>query len=66
MTLVMVACGLMQQVAATIPLLLGVIASALAETDDNWRARLGAQVTTLGCFALVIMAVNSSLAQRRC
>ena len=63
MTLVMVACGLMQQVAATIPLLLGVIASALAETDDNWRARLGAQVTTLGCFALVIMAVNSSLAQ---
>ena len=59
---VMLACGSMQQGAASIPLLLGVIASALAETDDNWRARLGAQLATLACFALIVLAVQASLA----
>ena len=48
---------------AIIPLLLGVIASALAETDDNWRGRLLAQVTTLLCFALIVFAVKASFAQ---
>lgn len=44
--------------AAIIPLLLGVIASALAETDDNWRGRLVAQTTTLLFFATIIGAVQ--------
>ena len=59
---VMLVCGLAGQSAATIPLLLGVIASALAETDDNWRKRLNTQVATLCCFALLISTVQSALA----
>lgn len=58
----MALCLLLDQTAAMIPLLLGVIASALAETDDNWRGRLCAQLTTLLCFALIIVAVQFSLA----
>ncbi|MEI7613354.1 MAG: YccS family putative transporter [Betaproteobacteria bacterium] len=58
---VMAVCLSLGQPQAIIPSLLGVIASALAETDDNWRARLGAQLTTLCCFALIIVAVRSSL-----
>jgi YccS/YhfK family integral membrane protein len=42
---------------AVIPLFLGAIASALAETDDSWRGRLRAQGVTLLCFALVAFAV---------
>ena len=48
---VMAACLVMDQPQAIIPSLLGVIASALAETDDNWRGRLGAQLTTILFFA---------------
>lgn len=61
---VMAACVLLDRVHWAIPLLLGVIASALAETDDNWRGRLHAQVATLLCFALIIYAVQSSLSHR--
>ena len=57
---VMAACLLMDQPQAIIPLLLGVIASALAETDDNWRGRLGAQLTTLVFFAMVVGSVRLS------
>lgn len=39
------------------PALLGVIASALTETDDSWRGRLRAQLLALGCFALLGLAV---------
>ena len=61
---VMAACVALDQVQSAIPLLLGVIASALAETDDNWRGRLRAQVATLLCFALIILAVQLSLSHR--
>lgn len=44
--------------AAAIPLALGVIASALAETDDSWRGRLRATATTLACFALMASGVE--------
>lgn len=47
---------------AVIALLLGVIASALAETDDSWRGRLRAQLATLLCFGLLAWAVQASLA----
>ena len=41
-----------------IPLLLGIIASALAETDDNWQGRLQALLATLLCFAAAAFAVE--------
>lgn len=40
-----------------VPLLLGVFASALAETDDSWRGRLKALAVTLACFGSVGLAV---------
>ena len=42
---------------AVIPLFLGAIASALAETDDSWRGRLRAQIVTLVCFAGISFSV---------
>ncbi|WP_313303550.1 YccS family putative transporter [Diaphorobacter sp.] len=42
-----------------VPLFLGVIASALAETDDNWRARLRGLLFTLVGFALVAYATEA-------
>ncbi|AMM25493.1 YccS family putative transporter [Variovorax sp. PAMC 28711] len=42
-----------------VPLLLGAVACALAETDDNWRGRLQALLLTLGCFAGAAFAVQA-------
>jgi YccS/YhfK family integral membrane protein len=41
-----------------IPLLLGVIACALAETDDSWRNRLASLVVMLPCFLFAALAVQ--------
>ncbi len=41
-----------------IPLFLGIIASALAETDDSWQGRLTALLVTLGCFSVASIAVE--------
>ncbi|MGM0543133.1 MAG: YccS family putative transporter [Pseudomonadota bacterium] len=38
-------------VALVIPLFLGIIASALSETDDSWEGRFQALLVTLACFA---------------
>lgn len=43
--------------AELMPVLLGVIASALTETDDSWRGRLRAQCLALVCFAFMAWAV---------
>jgi len=43
--------------AELMPVLLGVIASALTETDDSWRGRLRAQCLALACFGLLAWAV---------
>src|SRR3989338_6077403 len=43
---------------ALIPLFLGVIASALAETDDSWQGRLVALLVTLGCFSVTALGVE--------
>ncbi|WPC04842.1 YccS family putative transporter [Pseudomonas benzenivorans] len=43
---------------ALIPLFLGVVASALAETDDSWQGRLTALLVTLGCFSAAAYAVE--------
>ncbi|PWW48860.1 putative membrane protein (TIGR01666 family) [Melaminivora alkalimesophila] len=40
-----------------VPLLLGALASALAETDDSWRGRAKALVATLACFGSVALAI---------
>ncbi len=44
--------------ADAIPALLGVIACALAETEDHWRSRLGTLLMTLACFAVAAFAVQ--------
>lgn len=41
-----------------IPLFLGVIASALAETDDSWLGRLSALLVTLLCFSIAAVSVQ--------
>ena len=46
---------------ALMPVLLGVLASAFTETDDNWSGRLKAQLLALGAFALVVAAVWAAL-----
>ncbi|OEE59210.1 TIGR01666 family membrane protein [Enterovibrio norvegicus FF-454] len=43
---------------AITPLVLGIIASALAETDDNFSGRLSALLTTLFCFAITTFSVE--------
>lgn len=43
---------------ALTPLFLGVIASALAETDDSWQGRLTALLVTLGCFSAAAYTVE--------
>jgi YccS/YhfK family integral membrane protein len=44
------------------PAMLGVIASALAESDDGWRGRLRAQMLALAAFAVLGLAVQASQA----
>ena len=46
------------QPALIIPLFLGIIASALAETDDSWLGRLNALLVTLLCFSIAAIAVE--------
>ncbi len=43
---------------AVIPSLLGVIACALAETEDHWRNRIVSLLVTLACFAVATAAVQ--------
>lgn len=46
------------QMGMVIPLFLGIIASALAETDDSWLGRLSALLVTLFCFSVAALAVE--------
>ncbi|MBZ9558608.1 MULTISPECIES: YccS family putative transporter [unclassified Modicisalibacter] len=48
----------LDRIALTIPLFLGIIASALAETDDNWEGRVRALLVTLVCFAVASLSVE--------
>lgn len=45
-------------IALLIPLFLGIIASALSETDDSWQGRLQALAVTLLCFAMAALVVR--------
>ncbi|WP_394790891.1 YccS family putative transporter [Rhodoferax sp.] len=55
----MAVCWIQDEMALVMPLFLGTIACALAETDDNWRGRLGALLLTLVCFALAAFSVQA-------
>ncbi|WP_069862443.1 YccS family putative transporter [Pseudomonas citronellolis] len=54
----MAACLLLGRTELVIPLFLGIIASALAETDDHWLGRLKALLVTLACFLIAALAVE--------
>ena len=50
---VMALCWWQDRLPQVIALFLGIIVSAIAETDDSWRGRTRALAVTLLCFALV-------------
>lgn len=54
----MTLCWSLERMELLIPLFLGIIASALAETDDSWRGRLQALLAILLCFATAAFAVE--------
>jgi len=54
----MALCWYQDEMSLLIPLFLGIIASALAETDDSWQGRLSALAVTLVCFAIAALAVE--------
>lgn len=54
----LILCWSQDQMHALIPLFLGVIASALAETDDSWQGRLTALLVTLCCFSAAALTVE--------
>ncbi len=60
---VMALCWWQDRLPQVIALFLGIIVSALAETDDSWRGRSRALAATLLCFALVAFSVEALLRQ---
>lgn len=54
----MALCWYQDEMGLLIPLFLGVIASALAETDDSWQGRLNALAVTLVCFSVAAFSVE--------
>lgn len=55
----MATCWWLRQMGWLMPLFLGCIACAIAETDDGWRGRLRAVGVTLACFALAAFSVQT-------
>lgn len=54
----MALCWYRDEMGLLIPLFLGIIASALAETDDSWQGRLNALAVTLVCFTVAALSVE--------
>ncbi|USW00769.1 YccS family putative transporter [Pseudomonas pergaminensis] len=54
----MALCLYQDEMTLLIPLFLGIIASALAETDDSWQGRLNALAVTLVCFSIAALSVE--------
>ena len=54
----MALCWYLDEMGLLIPLFLGIIASALAETDDSWQGRLNALAVTLVCFSVAALSVE--------
>ena len=51
-------CWYQDEMSLLIPLFLGIIASALSETDDSWQGRLNALLVTLVCFTASALSVE--------
>ncbi|MEJ8856093.1 YccS family putative transporter [Variovorax robiniae] len=64
LTVLVAGCWSLDRMPLLVPLFLGVVASALAETDDNWRGRAQTLMLTLACFATVAFAVQAAFAHR--
>ena len=56
---IMAGCWVLDEMDHVMPLLLGTLACAIAETDDSWRGRWWALVITLLCFAAAAFAVQA-------
>jgi YccS/YhfK family integral membrane protein len=54
----MAVCWYQDEMGLLIPLFLGIIASALAETDDSWQGRLNSLAVTLVCFSVAALSVE--------
>ncbi|WLH40567.1 YccS family putative transporter [Pseudomonas sp. FP2254] len=54
----MALCWYQDEMTLLIPLFLGIIASALAETDDSCQGRLNALAVTLVCFSIAALSVE--------
>jgi YccS/YhfK family integral membrane protein len=54
----MALCWYQNEMDLLIPVFLGIIASALAETDDSWQGRLNALAVTLVCFSAASLSVE--------
>ena len=54
----MAVCWYQDEMGLLIPLFLGIIASALAETDDSWQGRLNSLAVTLVCFIVAALSVE--------
>lgn len=54
----MALCWYQNEMSLVIPLFLGIIASALSETDDSWQGRLNALAVTLVCFSIAALSVE--------
>ena len=54
----MALCWYQNEMSQLIPLFLGIIASALSETDDSWQGRLNALAVTLVCFSIAALSVE--------
>lgn len=54
----MALCWYQDEMGLLIPLFLGIIASALAETDDSWQGRLNSLAVTLVCFSVAALSVE--------
>ena len=54
----MALCWYQNEMSLLIPLFLGIIASALSETDDSWQGRLNALAVTLVCFSIAALSVE--------
>ncbi|MBN6152598.1 TIGR01666 family membrane protein [Xanthomonas sp. AmX2] len=54
----MALCWRLQELDAVPAVFLGIIASVVAETDDNWRGRFKAVAASLLCFAVAALAVQ--------
>jgi YccS/YhfK family integral membrane protein len=54
----MALCWYQNEMGLLIPVFLGIIASALSETDDSWQGRLNALAVTLVCFSVASLSVE--------